>query len=78
MHFPTWVDLKGQDAVPETVHHVVNITFFFTIHSLLYVFSYLVYREIESTRTVNGLALYSWARLFTTYFLYGPSLLPQI
>ena len=24
MHFPTWVDLKGQDAVPETVHHVVN------------------------------------------------------
>ena len=25
MHFPTWVDLKGQDSVPETVHHVVNI-----------------------------------------------------
>lgn len=24
MHFPTWVDLKGQDAVPETVHHVVG------------------------------------------------------
>jgi len=24
MHFPTWVDLKGQDAVPETVHHVVR------------------------------------------------------
>ncbi|XP_023349415.1 ATP-dependent RNA helicase Ddx1 [Eurytemora carolleeae] len=23
MHFPAWVDLKGQDAVPETVHHVV-------------------------------------------------------
>ncbi|XP_075234522.1 ATP-dependent RNA helicase Ddx1 [Lycorma delicatula] len=23
MHFPTWVDLKGEDAVPETVHHVV-------------------------------------------------------
>ena len=23
MHFPTWVDLKGQDTVPETVHHVV-------------------------------------------------------
>ncbi|KFD57405.1 hypothetical protein M514_01508 [Trichuris suis] len=23
MHFPQWVDLKGQDAVPETVHHVV-------------------------------------------------------
>nr|XP_058944208.1 ATP-dependent RNA helicase DDX1-like [Pocillopora verrucosa] len=22
MHFPTWVDLKGKDAVPETVHHV--------------------------------------------------------
>ncbi|CAL7934575.1 unnamed protein product [Xylocopa violacea] len=25
MHFPTWVDLKGEDAVPETVHHVVVI-----------------------------------------------------
>lgn len=25
MHFPTWVDLKGEDAVPETVHHVVTI-----------------------------------------------------
>ena len=24
MHFPTWVDLKGQDTVPETVHHVVH------------------------------------------------------
>ena len=23
MHFPTWVDLKGLDAVPDTVHHVV-------------------------------------------------------
>ncbi|XP_057653483.1 ATP-dependent RNA helicase Ddx1 [Diorhabda carinulata] len=23
MYFPTWVDLKGEDAVPETVHHVV-------------------------------------------------------
>lgn len=23
MHFPTWVYLKGEDAVPETVHHVV-------------------------------------------------------
>ena len=25
MHFPTWIDLKGQDSVPETVHHVVSI-----------------------------------------------------
>lgn len=25
MHFPTWVDLKGEDAVPETVHHVVCV-----------------------------------------------------
>ncbi|XP_046814576.1 ATP-dependent RNA helicase Ddx1 isoform X1 [Vespa crabro] len=25
MHFPTWVDLKGEDTVPETVHHVVVI-----------------------------------------------------
>ena len=23
MHFPTWVDLKGLDSVPDTVHHVV-------------------------------------------------------
>ena len=23
MYFPTWVDLKGQDSVPECVHHVV-------------------------------------------------------
>ncbi|CAG9772685.1 unnamed protein product [Ceutorhynchus assimilis] len=23
MHFPTWIDLKGEDAVPEAVHHVV-------------------------------------------------------
>eukprot|EP00035_Acanthoeca_spectabilis_P037034 m.43232 g.43232 ORF g.43232 m.43232 type:complete len:731 (+) comp8404_c0_seq2:376-2568(+) len=23
MHHPTWVDLKGQDVVPDTVHHVV-------------------------------------------------------
>lgn len=23
MHFPTWVDLKGEDSVPLTVHHVV-------------------------------------------------------
>ncbi|XP_053565637.1 ATP-dependent RNA helicase DDX1 [Bombina bombina] len=25
MHFPTWVDLKGEDSVPETVHHVVVV-----------------------------------------------------
>ena len=25
MYFPTWIDLKGQDAVPETVHHVVSL-----------------------------------------------------
>lgn len=25
MYFPTWIDLKGQDSVPETVHHVVLI-----------------------------------------------------
>ncbi|KAI9544265.1 hypothetical protein NQZ68_005315, partial [Dissostichus eleginoides] len=23
MHFPTWVDLKGEDSVPESVHHVL-------------------------------------------------------
>lgn len=23
MNFPIWVDLKGEDAVPETVHHIV-------------------------------------------------------
>lgn len=25
MYFPTWVDLKGEDSVPESVHHVVCI-----------------------------------------------------
>ena len=25
MHFPTWIDLKGQDSVPDTVHHVVSL-----------------------------------------------------
>ena len=25
MQFPQWVDLKGQDSVPETVHHVVTM-----------------------------------------------------
>ena len=25
MHFPMWVDLKGQDTVPETIHHCVCI-----------------------------------------------------
>ena len=23
MSFPTWVDLKGEDSVPDTVHHCV-------------------------------------------------------
>ena len=23
MFFPTWVDLKGEDSIPDTVHHVV-------------------------------------------------------
>ena len=23
MYFPTWIDLNGQDSVPETVHHMV-------------------------------------------------------
>ena len=25
MEFPTWVDLKGEDSVPDTVHHVVAL-----------------------------------------------------
>jgi ATP-dependent RNA helicase DDX1 len=25
MHFPMWVDLKGQDSVPDTIHHCVCI-----------------------------------------------------
>ena len=37
MHFPTWVDLKGRDSVPETVHHVVSLKMsafhFFTIET---------------------------------------------
>ena len=24
MHFPVWIDLKGQDSVPDTVHHTVD------------------------------------------------------
>lgn len=23
MHFPQWIDLKGQDSIPDTVHQVV-------------------------------------------------------
>ena len=23
MFFPTWIDLKGQDSVPDTIHHCV-------------------------------------------------------
>lgn len=23
MHFPQWIDLKGEDSVPDTVHQVV-------------------------------------------------------
>ena len=45
MHFPTWVDLKGQDSVPETVHHVVSraktlsiIFFAFHIFSVIFFF----------------------------------------
>ena len=25
MHFPNWIDLKGQDTVPDTIHHCVCI-----------------------------------------------------
>lgn len=25
MQFPTWIDLKGEDSVPESVHHVVTL-----------------------------------------------------
>lgn len=25
MHFPTWIDLKGQDTIPDTIHHCVCI-----------------------------------------------------
>jgi ATP-dependent RNA helicase DDX1 len=25
MHFPTWIDLKGQDSVPDTIHHCVCV-----------------------------------------------------
>ena len=30
MHFPTWIDLKGQDSVPDTVHHTVVIGHIFS------------------------------------------------
>ena len=32
MHFPTWIDLKGQDSVPDTVHHVVSMAQFIDQH----------------------------------------------
>jgi len=32
MHFPTWIDLKGQDSVPDTVHHVVSRTYIYLIN----------------------------------------------
>ncbi len=32
MHFPVWIDLKGQDTVPETLHHVVSVNWI--LHSL--------------------------------------------
>ncbi|VDM01179.1 unnamed protein product [Schistocephalus solidus] len=40
MHFPVWIDLKGQDTVPETVHHVVSnlyypISYIFAVTSCL-------------------------------------------
>ena len=28
MYHPIWIDLKGQDSVPETVHHVVSMASF--------------------------------------------------
>ena len=41
MHFPTWVDLKGQDTVPETVHHVVLDVCVCVREREMYVISYL-------------------------------------
>lgn len=41
MHFPTWVDLKGQDAVPETVHHVVICNLMILLRFFLYPFKCL-------------------------------------
>ena len=41
MHFPTWVDLKGQDAVPETVHHVVICNLIILQRFFLYPFKCL-------------------------------------
>ena len=48
MYFPTWIDLKGADAVPETVHHCVSfhafipplstLSFLLSVHSLSLVF----------------------------------------
>ena len=31
MYFPTWIDLKGQDSVPETVHHCVSCNHLLTV-----------------------------------------------
>jgi superfamily II DNA/RNA helicase len=62
MHFPTWVDLKvwlsryamqsygqqGQDAVPETVHHVVRMI------DPLEVCDLVSYLGLTSSRTIHG------------------------
>ena len=38
MYFPTWIDLKGADAVPETVHHCVS--------SAVVIFWHLIYATV--------------------------------
>ncbi len=42
MYFPIWVDLKGQDSVPETVHHVVGVV----IVAMVTVLSWLLWLQV--------------------------------
>lgn len=46
MYFPTWIDLKGQDAVPETVHHVVSLPSIY-LSSLLYILFQMKFILVE-------------------------------
>jgi superfamily II DNA/RNA helicase len=53
MHFPTWVDLKGQDAVPETVHHVVSNILYLCLNSTRASYSGVYCRSEEEFSLAN-------------------------
>ena len=70
MHFPTWVDLKGQDSVPETVHHVVNSLY----HSFHYCTSFCWLSELFAE--CESIALKTF-RSFLSHSLLPASILPK-